>query len=267
MDIEIRPNTLNYTIISDDVKPRIHHDWQASCRSDKNQGLQARWLIGDEFMHKKEFAVIGLGRFGAAAAITLQESGHHVLGIDDRDEIVQSLSSTLTHVAALDATDEEALKSINIRAFETVVVAIGTNFESNLLITVALQNLGIKNIISKAINHRQQEILQKIGATRVVLPEWDAGRRLAKELVAPTVLEQFEIGSDYTIAETMVPRVIANQPLIQSNVRAIYNVSILLVKRGDNVTTSPPGTFILLPGDLIVVIGRNADVEKFSELT
>lgn len=215
---------------------------------------------------RNEFAVIGLGRFGSALALSLAEHGHYVLGIDQNIEIVQSLSSQLTHVVSLDATDEEALNSIDIRTFDTVIVAIGTDFENNLLITVALKHLGVNYVICKTISRRQRDILLKIGADRVILPEREAGSRLAMELMNPGLMERFALGPGYSIAEIELPGRYANQSLIQSDLRQKYGINVLVVKRENQLHTSPRADFILLDDDVLVVLGADEKIETFSQL-
>ncbi len=134
---------------------------------------------------KPEFAVIGLGRFGSSLALTLAERGFSVLGIDRDRSIVQALAGRLTQTVALDSTDEQALRAVDIPSFDTVVVAIGSNFEANLLTTVAVKSLGVPHVICKATTDRQRTILLRVGADRVILPEHEAGCRLAQELAAP----------------------------------------------------------------------------------
>lgn len=215
--------------------------------------------------HIDEFAVIGLGRFGSALALTLESMGHHVLGVDTNMDIVQAMSSRLSHVVSLDSTDEDALRSVDIVEFETVVVAIGTDFENNLLTTVALKNLGVQNVICKANSRRQGDILLKIGADRVVLPEHEAGQRLAEELINPILLDRFHLDRDYSIAELAVPAKFTNQSLAQLDLRAKYNINVLVIKRGeDQVTTSPEADFILLPGDLLVILAPDDKIEELS---
>ena len=213
-------------------------------------------------IRSREFAVIGLGRFGSGVALTLEANGYHVLGLDQSAEIVQKLADRITHVAVLDSTDEKALQAVDIMAIDTAVVAIG-NLEANLLTTVALKNLGVRHIICKALTRRQMEILQKVGADKVIQPEFDAGRRLAEELSAPAVLERVPLGPDHSIAELLVPRDMVHQSLAQVDLRNKYGVTVLLVKRDNNMDPSPPADFILQPDDLLVVMGRNERVKAF----
>lgn len=214
-------------------------------------------------LREREFAVIGLGRFGSGVALTLERHNYRVLGIDQNVDIVQRLSDRLTHVAALDATDEEALQEIDIVSFDTVVVAIGDDFESNLLTTAALKTLGVKHVICKAPTRRQQQILLKIGAERVIQPEFDAGRRLAEELSTPTILEKITVGPDHSVAELIVPESMTYQSLEQINLRNKFGVTVLLIKRGSKFEVSPHADYILMPNDILFILGHNSRVQAF----
>jgi trk system potassium uptake protein TrkA len=216
--------------------------------------------------NKKEFAVIGLGRFGSALALTLEENGHRVLGIDQREEIVQHFADYLTQVVMLDSINEEGLEAVDISSFPTVIVAIGTDFESNLLTVAALKSLGVKRVICKTMSKRQQEILLKLGADRVIMPEFEAGQRLAKELINPGVLDQFDLGPGYSIAEIILPAEVCNQSLGKSDLRGRFGINVLLIRRGEELHTAPPADFILLSDDVLVILGRDEDIESFSQL-
>ena len=214
--------------------------------------------------NRDEFAVIGLGRFGSSLARTLVSRGASVLGIDRSPEPVQELADELTQTVVLDATNETALREVDITAFGTVIVAIGSNFEANLLTTVALRELGVNNIICKAQNLRQRDILLKVGANRVVLPEYEAGYRLALELTIPGMLGQIDLGPGYTISEIKTPLRIANQPLNRSDF-ANRNLNVLAVKRGDHLIVSPAQDFVPQSDDVLIVLGKLADVERCAE--
>jgi trk system potassium uptake protein len=215
---------------------------------------------------RAEYAVIGLGRFGSSLARALVEAGHSVLGIDEDEALVQRFSDEITHSAILDATDEDALRAVEITAFDTVIVAIGADFESNLLATVALKSLGVRHVISKAVTSRQREILLRVGADQVVQPEHDAGRRLAEELIAPAVLERLHLGPEHSIVELRTPRSLAGKSLMDLNLRRRMGVNVLLIKRGDELIVSPRAEALLLDGDLLVALGRNEALESFSAL-
>jgi trk system potassium uptake protein len=215
---------------------------------------------------KKEFAVIGLGRFGQSVALTLIERGYLVLGIDNNREIVQRMSEQITQVASLDSTDEEALRAVDIASFDTVVVAIGENFEGNLMTTVALKALDVRYVVCKTTTERQRRILLRVGADHVVLPEHDAGRRLAHMLTGPGVLDLLELEPGYSITELRVPRSMVGHTLVETNLRHRFGVTVLVVKREQTLTVSPSANYTFASNDLLVVLGKNADITRLNEL-
>ncbi|HSH01711.1 MAG TPA: TrkA family potassium uptake protein [Anaerolineae bacterium] len=214
----------------------------------------------------QEFAVIGLGRFGTSLALELEETGHTVLGIDYNQERVQMLAEQLTQVVSLDATLDDALRAVDIGSFDTVIVTIGSDFESNLMTTVALKSLGVPYVICKAMSKKQQDILLRVGADRVIQPEHDAGQRLAHELTAPTILERLSLGPDHSVVELKVPTAFLRQSLAQTDIRNIYGVTVLAVQRGAVVEVAPPAEYVLQKDDVLVVLGANTNITTFCQL-
>lgn len=216
---------------------------------------------------KQEFAVIGLGRFGISLAMTLVERGFSVLGIDRDNEIVQRLADQISHVVTLDSTDEDALREVDIVSFDTVVVAIGSNFECNLMTTVALKTIGVRYVVCKATTQRQRTILLRVGADHVVLPEHDAGRRLAHVLSGPGVLDQLELEPGYSLTELHVPRSLVGSTLVETDLRNKFGVTVLLVKRGHTLTVSPKPDYMFHNDDVLVIIGSDTEISRLHELT
>lgn len=216
--------------------------------------------------HQHEYAIIGLGRFGTSLALRLEALGHSVMAIDENPVLVQSIADHVTHAAALDATNEEALRVADMASFDTVVVAIGTNFEANLLTTASLKNLGVKKVICKTQTKRQRDILLRVGADQVIQPEQNSAERLAEEMSTPAMLERIPLGPGYSLAEIVLPKRLANLSLAQCNLRQQYDVTVLLVKRGDELIMAPPADMIFQPDDVLVVLGADADVTTFSKL-
>ncbi len=215
---------------------------------------------------KHEFAVIGLGRFGRSVVKTLHEKGFNVLGVDRDVHVVQHVSEYCTDSVVLDSTDEDALRALDIASFDTVIVAIGSDFESNLITTVALKALGVKRVISKAQTKRQKDILLRVGADQVVQPEADAGRRLALELSAPNMLDQISFGDEHTILEVIVPPSIAGRTLGEVDFRNRFGATVVAVKHENSVTIAPSASYLLDTNDVIVVIGRSDTVNQLVEL-
>lgn len=215
---------------------------------------------------KPEFAVIGLGRFGSSLALTLVRNGYVVLGIDRDRELVQSLADDITQTVALDATDEDALREVDITAYSTVVVAIGSDFESSVLTTVTLKDLGVENIVCKALDDRQRSVLLKVGADSVVLPEHEAGQRLAYTLTIPWTLGHLAVGADHSITELSAPPSLAGRTLREADLFGRFGFNVLAVKRDEAPVVFPSPDFVLELGDMLVVIGPNDRQSALSNL-
>jgi trk system potassium uptake protein TrkA len=210
-----------------------------------------------------EFAVIGLGRFGSAVALNLIERGYTVLGIDRSPQIVQSLADRIPQIVSLDSTNEDALLAVDISSFDTVVVAIGTHFENNLMTTVTLKNLGVRRVVCKAVSERQQQILLRVGADHVVLPEHEAGARLAWRLAEPQVLDHLELGAGFSVAEMKVPPWLIGQSLMVSGLRKRFNINVLAIRRATQMIVTPPADMLFARDDMIVIIGADASISNF----
>lgn len=210
-----------------------------------------------------EFAVIGLGRFGRAVALNLIERGYTVLGIDRDTTIVQTLADQITQIVALDSTNEEALRAVDITSFDTVVVAIGSNFEGNLMTTVTLKSLGVQRVVCKAVSERQQQILLRVGADQVVLPEHEAGARLAWRLAEPRVLDHLDLGAGISVAEIHVPEWLVGQSLMVSGLRKRFGINLLAIKRDNRLIVTPPADIVFARDDMMLVIGGDASISSF----
>ncbi len=156
-------------------------------------------------MARRQFAVIGLGRFGSAMATTLAELGHDVIGVDGDAERVRALADTITQAVELDATDERALRSVGIQDVDVAVVSIGENIESSLLVVMQLRELGVKTIVAKAVTPLHGKILEKLGVSRVIFPEREMAVRIAHGLVMPNVIDYIELSRDFSIVELPAP--------------------------------------------------------------
>ncbi|OIJ12113.1 potassium transporter Trk [Anaerobacillus arseniciselenatis] len=211
---------------------------------------------------KKQFAVIGLGRFGGSICKSLSEQGMEVLAIDTDEEKVNNFSTIVTHAVVADGTDENALKSLGVRNFDHVIVAIGDNIQASILTTLILEEFGVSHITVKAQNDYHEKVLNKIGAHKVVHPERDMGIRIAHNIVSKNVLDYLELSKDYSIVELIAGEKICNKTLIDLNIRAKYGVNIMAVKRGDDINVSPHGTEKILQGDILIVIGAIVDINK-----
>lgn len=214
----------------------------------------------------KQYAVIGLGRFGVSVARKLYEAGNEVLGIDINEERVEDAEPYVTHAVVADTTEEKALNSIGIRNFDCVIVAIGIDMQSSILTVSLLKEIGIKKIIAKALGKRHGQVLEKVGANWVIYPERDMGERVANQLLSPNLLNYIELSKEYSIEEIMIPSKMAGQSLRDLDIRSKYNVSVIAIVRDGNITILPSPNQIIEESDLLVMIGHRKDLTKFSNV-
>ena len=180
------------------------------------------------FLAKKQFVIIGLGRFGASIAKTLYALGNDVLAIDKKEDLVQEISDSVTHAIQMDATDESALRTLGIRNFEVAVVTIGDNIQSSIMATLLVKELGVKYIIAKGNSDIHAKVLYKIGADRVILPEKDMGVRVAHNLVSSNILDYIELSPDYSIIEIDSPNEWCNKTMKELNLRSKYGINVIV---------------------------------------
>lgn len=210
--------------------------------------------------------VLGLGRFGGALAETLIELGHEVLAVDVDQKIVQSYAGRLTHVVQADTTDEEALRQIGADDFGCAVVAIGTHIEASILTTSVLVDLGVETIWAKAISLSHGRILERVGATRVVLPEHEMGERVG-HLVAGRALNYIEFEDGFALVETKPPRQYVGKTLGDAGIRKAHGVTVVCIKRrGEDFSYATADT-VIHADDLLIVAGKTQQAESFAART
>ncbi len=211
---------------------------------------------------KLDFMVIGLGRFGSSVARTLSEQGFDVLAIDINEELVQDLSPMVTHAVQADATDEEVLRSLGAGNFDVAVVAIGDNLQANILATLILKEIGVPCVVAKAKNLLHGKILDRVGADRVVFPERDMGIRLALNLTSASLQDFLEVTPNFSIHEVIAKKKWWGKSLAELEFRTRYGVNIVALMRGELVNPLPQAEDVIKEGDILVIIGKNEDLEK-----
>lgn len=214
----------------------------------------------------KSFIVIGLGRFGSETARSLCRQGCEVLAIDISNELVQQISDDVTQAVVGDARDKEVLRALDAKSFDCGIVAIGDSLGDSVLATMNLKELGVPYVVCKAHDETHREVLKKLGADRVVIPEKENAARLAKSLGSANVLDYIELSEDYGIIETPAPAQWDGKSLIELNVRAKLGVNILAIKRDGNITVSPAADHRILNGDILVVLGDTAALKAVQKL-
>ncbi|SDB98791.1 potassium channel family protein [Shouchella lonarensis] len=214
---------------------------------------------------KKQFAVIGLGRFGGSVCKELFEMGHEVLAIDLDEARVNEHVKFSTHAIQLDSTDEKALESVGMRNFSHVVVAIGDNIQASILTTLVLKEMGVEKVWVKAQSYYHQKVLDKIGADLVVHPEFDMGKRIAHNISSEKIIDFIDLSDDYSIVELLATKKVSRRTLVQLDVRAKYGVTILAIKRGEEMNIAPFPEDEVHESDILIVVGHKDDIDRFED--
>lgn len=203
----------------------------------------------------KSYVVVGLGRFGTEAAKRLCELGCEVLVIDRNSDLIQQISGDVTQAVVGDARDKEVLKALGVQDFECAIVAIGNSLGDSVLATLNLKELGVPYVVSKAYDETHRQVLQKLGANKVVIPEQEQANRLARNLSSPNVLDYIELSDEFGIIEVPAPTGWLGKSLKDLNVRAKLGVNIIAVKQGKRINVSPGADYEIVPGDVMVILG------------
>lgn len=209
------------------------------------------------------FVIFGLGRFGSSLARELYRMGHEVLAVDKDEDAIHRIADHVSHAVTADARDEQVLKSIGVRNFDYAVVAFADNIQDNILITLMLKELGVKNVIAKGNDDLHVKVLKKIGADKIVFPEADMGARIAQLISSSNIIDYIDISEDFSIVEVGTPEKWCGKTIKTLNVRAAYGINIMAVKSGMQMINITPGPdYVIKHGDVLVVIGANDDIKK-----
>lgn len=216
----------------------------------------------------KTFLVIGLGRFGAAAAEKLYSMGHEVLIIDEDEELVRRLADQATHAVVGDAQDMAVLRAAGARECGCAIVAIGDDLAASIIITMNLKDLGVPQIVCKARDETYKRALERVGADRVVIPEREMALRMVYSLGSASFLDYIEFSSEYGIAEIAAPKSWQGKTLRELGVRGKYHVNVLTLKdeKDGTVQMSPGADDLVRPEHVIMVMGRNEDLTRLQKL-
>lgn len=214
----------------------------------------------------KSYVVIGLGRFGTEAARRLYELDCEVLAIDQDSNLVQQISGSVTQAVVGDARDKEVLKAIGVTDFDCAIVGIGNSFGDSVLVTMNLIELGVPYVVCKAHDETHRQVLLKLGAHKVLIPEQEQACRLARNLSSPNVLEYIELSDAFGIIEVPAPTAWLGKSLLELNVRAKLGVNIIAVKQGDAINVSPGADYEISLGDVLVILGKNDALDVVQKL-
>jgi len=185
--------------------------------------------------------------------------------VDADAERVKAIVEEVTEAVQADALDEGALKSLGLRNFEAIVVAIGHEVKASILVTLLLKEMGVPKIVAKAQDELHGKVLQKVGADIVVFPERDMGVRLAHTLLSRSIIDEIQLSTNYSIFELQVPSQFLDRSLKDLQLRQRFGMTVLAVRRGEGVVVSPDASFVLEHGDILVALGRADKIEKLGD--
>jgi len=220
-------------------------------------------------MEKKQFLVIGLGRFGSSIAQTLYEAKEEVLAMDIEESLVQDVidNNIVDNAVIVDATEIKNLKDVIGRATYDIAFVCMREMEASIMVTLNLKELGIKEIIAKAANKRHGKVLMQIGATKIIYPEEYMGRRIAQLTLEPNMIEHMRFSKDFLFVEIKNPKIFWGKTIIETDMRNKYNINIVGIKKLDNAfIPNPPADTILEEGDILLVITNSDTIKELEKM-
>lgn len=213
-----------------------------------------------------QFIVLGLGKFGKSIVYTLVEAGMDVLAVDKDAETVQEVAKIATHTVKADLRDLNAVNALGLNNFDVVIVAISSDTEASLICTMVAKEKGCKYVLAKATTKVQRDILEKVGADRVVFPEKEMGEKIAKSLMNSSIIDFINLSDKFSIAEVAPLKKWIDLTLVESNIRHEFSLNIVAIKRTNKIVVNPRPDEVILEGDVLVVIGDNSDIRNLSNL-
>lgn len=211
----------------------------------------------------KQFAVLGLGRFGFTVATKLSEEGFDVLACDKNPTLVKQIEPYVTDAVIVDFNDQDALSGLGLQNYDTVVIAIGSMLESAIMATIYAKECGVECVIAKAMTFQQKKMFEKLGADKIVMPEFDSGKRLVNQITKSNVLEFISVSDEYGFAKIKTKKQWAGKSLKQSNIRAEYGINVVAIQRSDNdVIINPHPDEVIMEEDSLIVIGENKKIQQ-----
>ena len=211
----------------------------------------------------KQYLVIGCGRFGSSVAKKMCQLGNEVMVIDKEEDSINNIAELVTHTAIVDVTEERDLKSIGLGNFDVVIVAISSDIRASIMATVMAKEMGVPKVVCKAKDELQAKVLYKIGADKVVFPERDMGIRLAYNLASENILDQINLDPEYSIMEIVTPQNWVDKTIIELNLRAKYDITVLAVKTQSGLKVMPSPNYKMQEKNILIIIGNT---DKISDI-
>ena len=211
---------------------------------------------------KKQYIVIGLGRFGRAIAETLCKAGEEVMGVDSNLDLVEDLRDRITHTVQMDAMDRDALVALGVGEFDVAFVTMGSDIRASGMITLLMKELGVKRVIAKAHDEFHGRMLEKLGADEVLYPERDMGRRIAHNLVSGNIVDYLELSPDYSMAEIRPRADWAGKTLAELALRSRFGVNVIAIRSGETLDPMPRPDTVIHEADILLVVASEETLAK-----
>lgn len=218
-------------------------------------------------MKEKQFAVLGLGRFGEALAITLSELGCNVVVVDHDEEKIQNIANSVTYAVQADVSDINALRSIGLKNVDAVIVSITSDINSSIMGIVNAQELGVNEIYGKANNAQHEKVLLKLGVKKVFSPERDMGERVAHNLFSGDFIDILELDTDHSIVEVDILHDWVGKTLNDLDLRSAYGINVIAIRSKDILNATPHADDIIKTNDIMVVMGENRSINEINKLS
>ena len=210
----------------------------------------------------KTYAVFGLGRYGRAVAKELVSNGAEVLAVDIDEEKVNEAITEIPFCKCADVTDPEVLKQLGISNIDVAIISMASNLEASVMATMLCKEMGVKTVISKCSSEMNCKILGKIGADKVIFPEWESGTRLAKNLLSSGLVDILEISPDVSMVELAVKPEWENKSLLELNLRKKYSINIVAIIENGKVSVKVDPENPLNKTMRLIVIADTAKLRK-----
>ena len=214
---------------------------------------------------KKQYVVFGAGKFGGSIAVTLQQLGCDVILVDKNPELIQDLADQVSYAICADVEDTETFEELGLKNMDGAIIAITESLEASIVTTMMCHEMGIPRILAKAKNSMHEKILRKVGAHKVIYPETEMGRRVAKYLVADNFADWIELSPSFSLVEMDIPARWCGKSLVELQIREKYRVNVIGVKDGDKVKVTLDPKEPLKPGVILILVGENKDLEALQD--
>ncbi|QQK07520.1 potassium channel family protein [Miniphocaeibacter halophilus] len=215
----------------------------------------------------KQFVVIGCGRFGKSLALKLSELNQEVLVIDQDEDVVNEISPSVTYAVTADVTAEGVLEDLGVQNFDVVIIGMSSNFEASVLVTATAKELGVDTVIAKVKDTLHGKIMTKIGADKVIIPEKETGLRLAHSLTKKSIIDFIEVSEEFSLMEIKAPKNWTNKMIKDLEIRNKYNLSIIAVRRNEDIIINPEADLVIGSSDVLSVVGKTSDIEELVNIT